>query len=233
MYFDWTYVILVLPALLLALWARSNVSSTFNKYSQVSNSRGITGAEAARRVLDANGLYNVQILTVDGDLTDHFDPEENVIRLSSSVYGSSSVAAVGVACHEAGHAVQHAQNYLPVKIRTAIVPVTNFGSKLSMPLIIGGLFLASLAPGLIALSYAGLICFGLCAVFQIVTLPTEFNASNRALRTIEEMDILCVDELGGAKKVLRAAALTYVAALAVTLMQLLRFILIVSSRRRK
>ena len=232
MYFDWTYVVLVLPAVLLAAWASSNVRHTYEKYSKQFNSRGMSAAEAARRVLNANGLSNVAIEQISGELTDHFDPSANVIRLSDSVYGSASTAAVGVACHEVGHAIQHAEGYVPAKIRTAIVPVTNFGAKLSMPLILAGLLLGSFSQTFIYLAYAGIACYGLCAVFQLVTLPTEFDASRRAMATIENLNLLDGEEQSGAKKVLRAAALTYVAALAVTLMQLLRFILIFSNRNR-
>lgn len=231
MYIDWTYIVLILPAVLFSMWASSNVNSTYSKYAKQFNSRGLTGAEAARRVLDANGLRNVPIEMIDGELTDHYDPKANVIRLSAGVYGSNSTAAVGVACHEVGHAIQHSEGYAPVKIREAIVPVTNFGAKLSMPLIIAGLLLASVSPLFTYVAYIGVALYGLCALFQLVTLPTEFNASSRAVTSIENMELLRGEELAGAKKVLRAAALTYVAALAVTLMQLLRFLIIVSNRR--
>ena len=231
MYIDWTYIVLVLPAVLLSMWASSNVKNTYAKYAKVFNARGITGAEAARRVLDANGLRSLPIEMIDGELTDHYDPKANVIRLSAGVYGGRSIAAVGVACHEVGHAIQHSVDYAPVKIREAIVPVTNLGAKLSVPLIILGLLLASFSPMFTYLAYIGVALYGLCALFQLVTLPTEFNASRRAVASIEGMELLRGDELEGTKKVLRAAALTYVAALAVTLMQLLRFILIVGNRR--
>lgn len=233
MYFDLTYVILVLPAVIFSMWASANVKSTFNKYSNQFNSRGLTGAQAARRILDAKGLRYVPIQRTAGELTDHYDPKENVIRLSENVYNSSSTAAVGVACHEAGHAMQYADNYAPVKIRTAIVPLTNFGSKLSMPLVIAGLLLSSFAAEFIQLAYLGVFCFGICTVFQLITLPTEFNASRRALNTLEDNGILAGEELRGASKVLRAAALTYVAALAVSLMQLLRLMIMVSGNRRR
>jgi len=232
MYFDWTYIILVMPAVLLSMWASANVKSTFQRYSNHYNRRGITGAEAARRVLDANGLRHVAIQRVSGELSDHFDPRTNVVRLSEGVYDSTSTAAVGVACHEVGHAIQYAVGYAPVKIRSAIIPITNLGAQLSMPLIIGGFILAGFAPRLIMLSYLGVACFGLSALFQLVTLPTELNASRRAIATIDGMAMLNGEELDGAKRVLRAAALTYVAALAVSLMQLLRFIIMVSGRRR-
>ena len=231
MYLDTTYIVLVLPAVIFALWASSHVNSTFNKYSKQFNSRNLTGAQAARFVLDRNGCRDVRIERVSGNLTDHYDPRANVIRLSDSVYNSTSSAAVGVACHEAGHAIQYAENYAPIKMRAAIIPVTNIGSKLAVPLIILGLFLCSMESSLIAISYLGIACFGLSTVFQLLTLPTEFNASNRAIAVIENSNLLMNDELTGAKKVLKAAALTYVAALAVSLMQLLRLLILVNRRR--
>lgn len=231
-YFDWTYVVLVLPAVILAMWASANVNGTFKKYSTQYSRRGITAAQAARRVLDANGLQHVQIQHVGGNLTDHFDPKANVIRLSDSVYSSTSTAAIGVACHEAGHAVQHAVHYAPIKLRNAIVPITNIGSRLSMPLILLGLILSAASPDLYWLIYAGIACFGLSAVFQLVTLPTEFNASRRALQAIASGNLLYDDEMDGARKTLRAAALTYVAALAVAVSQLLRLVIIFGGRRR-
>ncbi len=231
-YFDWTYVVLVLPAVILAMWASANVNGTFKKYSTQYSRRGITAAQAARRVLDANGLQHVQIQHVGGNLTDHFDPKANVIRLSDSVYSSTSTAAIGVACHEAGHAVQHAVHYAPIKLRNAIVPITNIGSRLSMPLILLGLILSAASPDLYWLIYAGIACFGLSAVFQLVTLPTEFNASRRALQAIASGNLLYDDEMDGARKTLRAAALTYVAALAVAVTQLLRLVIIFGGRHR-
>lgn len=233
MYMDWTYIIFVLPAVIFSLWASARVSSTFKKYSKVHNSRGLTADAAARYILDRNGLRNIRIERISGELTDHYDPTNNVIRLSDSVYGNTSAAAVGVACHETGHAIQHAVGYKPVKIRTAIVPITNFGSKLSVPLIIVGLLLASFSEVFIMLAYFGVICFSLCVVFQLVTLPTEFDASKRALRCIEENGLLSGDELSGAKKTLSAAAMTYVAALATSIMQLLRLVVIVSGNNRR
>ena len=232
MYFDITYVVLVLPCVLIAMWASSNVNSTFQKYAKQYSIRRITGAQAAQRVLSANGVTNVQIQRVSGNLTDHFDPKANVIRLSDSVYNSTSTAAIGVACHEAGHAVQYAQNYGPIKLRAAIVPATNLGSKLAMPLILLGILLSFLGEFSYTLVYLGIACFGLSLVFQLVTLPVEYNASNRALRAIQEGNILTDEELKGAKKTLSAAALTYVAATAVSLMQLLRLILLFGGRRR-
>lgn len=230
-FYDYWYIVLVMPAIIFSMITSISVQSTFNKYSRVRSSRGITGAEAARRVLDANGLYSVKIAPVRGELTDHYNPKDNTIYLSESVYNNPSTAAIGVAAHEAGHAVQHAREYLPIKIRTAIVPATNFASKLSIPLIILGLLFS--ASGLIVLAYAGVACFAMSTVFQLVTLPTEFNASRRALNALSSYGILSRDELGDAKKVLSAAAMTYVAALAVSLMQLLRLLLIVGSNSRR
>ena len=232
---DWTYILLVLPAVIFSLWASASVNSTFQKYAKQRPLCGMTGAEAARRVLDANGLQHIRIEHIAGELTDHYDPSANVIRLSDAVYDNASTAAIGVAAHEAGHAIQHAVGYAPIKIRTAIVPLTNIGSKLSMPLILAGLLLAAVS-GLgdlgFMLAMAGVICFSLCVVFQLVTLPTEFNASNRALAAIKDCGLLNREELAGSRKVLRAAAMTYVAALATAIMQLLRLIIIVGGRRR-
>lgn len=227
--FDWTYVTLVLPCVILSLWASSNVNSTFRKYSKQFSRRGITGADAAMRVLRANGVGGVRIEHISGNLTDHFDPKSNVIRLSDGVYSNTSTAAIGVACHEAGHAVQYAVGYAPIKLRAAIIPITNFGSKLAMPLILLGLLFTAFGDTLI---YLGIACFGLSLVFQLVTLPVEFNASRRALQAIEEGGILTEEEQRGAKKTLTAAALTYVAATAVALAQLLRLITLFGGRRR-
>ena len=231
MYIDWTYIVLVLPAMLFAMWASARVNSTFEKYKKTRNVRGMTGADAARWVLDRNGLRNVRIEHIQGSLTDHYDPSANVVRLSDDVYSSTSTAAIGVACHEVGHAIQHATNYAPVKIRTAIVPITNIGAKLSVPLIIIGLLLSSMGEVFVMIAYIGCALFSLVTVFQLVTLPTEFNASSRALKTIEETNLLQGEELRQAKKVLSAAAMTYVAALAVSLAQLMRFLIIVGGRR--
>lgn len=232
MYLDMTYIVLVLPAVILSLWASWNVKHTYKKYAKQLNSRGLTGADAARRVLDANGLRDIPVERISGELTDHYDPEGRVVRLSDGVWSGTSTAAVGVACHEVGHAIQNAENYLPVKIRQAIIPATNIGAKLSVPLLIAGLVLCGFIPQLIYLAYLGVAAYGLCALFQLVTLPTEFDASRRALRTIDGMGLLEGEEYNGAKKVLTAAALTYVAALATTLMQLLRFVIILNDRRR-
>ena len=233
MFFDWTYVVLVLPCVLLSLWASSSVNSTFKRYSQQFSRRGITGAQAAERVLRSNGVSGVRIERVGGNLTDHFDPKTNVIRLSDSVYGSTSTAAIGVACHEAGHAVQYAQSYGPIKLRAAIIPVTNLGSKLAMPLILVGLLLAAFEDLSFTFVYLGIACFGFSLVFQLITLPVEFNASRRAMAAIESGELLTEEEQRGARKTLTAAAMTYVAATAVALAQLLRLILIFGGRRRR
>lgn len=231
--FDTTYLTLVLPCILISLWASSNVKSTFKKYSKQFSTRRITGAQAAQQVLRANGVYGVRIDRVSGDLTDHFDPQTNVIRLSDSVYDSTSTAAIGVACHEAGHAVQYAENYAPIKLRAAIIPLTNFGSKIAMPLILAGILLTSLGSFSDTLVYLGIAAFGLSLVFQLVTLPVEFNASRRAMAAIEQTGMLTQEEQRGARKTLTAAALTYLAATAVALAQLLRLILIFGNRRRR
>lgn len=233
MFFDMTYLYLVMPFVLLAMIASARVKSTFNKYSRQGSKSNISGAEAARRVLNSNGLYNVKIEQVQGKLTDHYDPRTNVIRLSQPVFGNTSTAAIGVACHEAGHAVQYAEGYAPIKLRAAIIPVTNIGSSLAMPLIILGLVLTRVSQIYINIAYVGIICFALSAAFQLITLPVEFNASRRALVGIETAGMLTEEEQKGAKKVLRAAAMTYVAALAVTLAQLLRFLLLVNGRNRR
>lgn len=234
---DWTYIVLVLPALLLSMIASAKVNSTFKKYSRIQNRRGLTGAEAAQRVLAANGVYGVRIERISGNLTDHYDPRSNVIRLSDNVYGAATPAAVGVAAHEAGHAVQYAQNYKPIKLRAAIVNITNFGSQLSMPLIIIGILLMGIrslsaySDIFYYIAVAGVLCYGLCVVFQLVTLPVEFNASRRAIQTIEQTDLLADDERRGARKVLTAAAMTYVAALAMSITQFARLLLIVRSNK--
>lgn len=228
--FDWTYVVLVLPCVILSLWASANVNSTFKKYSQQFSTRRLTGAEAAQRVLLANGVQGVSIQRISGNLTDHFDPSTNVIRLSDSVYDSTSTAAIGVACHEAGHAVQYAENYAPIKLRAAVIPATNLGSKLAMPLILLGLIFSYVGNFSYVLVYAGIACFGLSLVFQLITLPVEFNASHRALAAISAGNLLTEDEENGARKVLTAAALTYVAATATALAQMLRLLVLFGGR---
>lgn len=220
------YLMLVLPAALFAMWAQSRVSSTFARYQKVRSYAGYTGMQVARRILDQNGLGHVRIEQIAGSLTDHYDPTAQVVRLSQSVYGSSSIAALGVAAHETGHAVQHATGYWPLGVRNAIIPITNFGSKLSWPLLLLGLFLGQ--PNLI---WLGIIAFSLVTLFQLITLPVEFNASARAMQTLEGDGILQGDEVDGARRVLSAAALTYVAALATSLAQLLRLVLLFGRRR--
>ena len=231
---DWTIIIMI-PALIFALWAQSKVNSTFNRYAKVHNRRGITGADAARRVLDANGLYHVTIERVHGHLTDHYDPKAGVIRLSDAVYASTGIAALGVAAHEAGHAVQHAVGYTPIKLRTAIIPLTRFGSVLAMPLFIlglifsGGSYLGYGVGNIFMIT--GILFFSFSTLFQLVTLPTEFNASAKAMTALEDGGLLAADELPAAKATLSAAAMTYVAALATSLASLLRLILIFNRRR--
>lgn len=232
MYFDIFYIILVMPALIFSFWASAKVNSTFKKYSSVRSRRGMTGREAAEAVLRQNGVTGVIVSQISGNLTDHYDPRTNVINLSEKVYNSDSVAAIGVAAHEAGHAVQHAEGYFPIRLRSAIIPLTNIGSKLSMPLFLLGLILSAYGEKFLYIAYAGIICFSLCVLFQLVTLPTEFNASRRAVEAIDG-SILDETEAKGAKKVLSAAAMTYVAALAVALMQLLRLLAIAGNRKRR
>lgn len=226
MFFDPTYV-LVIIAFLLTLFASFSVKATFRRYDKIRSSRGITGSMAARRILDANGLQHIRIERVSGNLTDHYSPKENVIRLSDSTYNSDSVAAIGVAAHECGHAVQYKVGYAPIKIRNSIVPIVNIGSSLSMPLFIIGLIFQ-----LTNLAYIGALLFGLVLVFQVITLPVEINASRRAMKTLDGMMLLEGDELLGARKTLTAAAMTYVASAASTALQLLRLLLILNNRRR-
>ena len=230
--FDWTYLVIVLPCIILSLIASSAVNSTFKKYSQQLSTRRITGAQAAQRVLAYNGIGNVRIEQTSGNLTDHYDPRTNVIRLSDSVYNSTSTAAIGVACHEAGHAIQYASAYLPIKLRATIIPITNFGSRLAMPLILLGVLLSSLGFISNTIIYVGIACFALSLVFQLITLPVEFNASARAMRAIADSGILTAEEQKGARKTLTAAAMTYVAATAVALAQLIRLLTLFGGRRR-
>lgn len=232
-YYNSTGLLPVLICALFALWASHNVNSTFKKYAKQFSGRGITGAQAAQRVLSANGVYGVKIVKVAGNLTDHFDPQQNVIRLSDGVYDSTSTAAIGVACHEAGHAVQYAQGYAPIKLRAAIIPVTNFGTKIAWPLMLLGIVLSGLSYAFYNLVYVGIACFSLSLVFQLITLPVEFNASRRAMTAIREGNILTDEELVGARKTLTAAAMTYVAAVATTLVQILRLIAIYGNKRKR
>ncbi|MDO5141986.1 MAG: zinc metallopeptidase [Eubacteriales bacterium] len=224
---DMTYIVLVVPCLLLAFWAQAKVKRTFGRYERVYNRRGLTGAQAAEAVLRRNGVTGVRIERVGGRLTDHFDPRTNVIRLSDAVYASASVASVGVAAHEAGHAVQHATGYFPIRLRAAVIPLTQFGSMAAMPLLLLGLVLnADL------LIRVGILAFSLSTVFQLITLPVELDASRRALHAIGAGGLLDEDEYPMAKKTLTAAAMTYVAALAVSLAQLLRLLVIFGGRGR-
>lgn len=228
--FFYDYYWLVLIPVIVAMLASANVNSTYKKYERVRNSRGLTGEMAARKILDANGLYNVRIEHISGSLSDHFDPRSNVVRLSDSTYASSSVAAVGVAAHEVGHAIQYAKGYTPMKIRSAVIPLTNIGSSLSYPLVILGLvFHSALGDFLIN---AGIILFLAVVVFQFATLFVEFNASSRAMKTLENDHILEGNELSMSRKVLTAAALTYVAALFTAIVNLLRLLLIAGRRNR-
>lgn len=225
---EYTMYLWLIVAMLFASWAQINVKTTFSKYSKGTNSAGMTGFDAARKILDANGLYSIRIEPVSGELTDHYDPQAQVIRLSSSVYGSSSAAAVGVASHEAGHAVQHAVGYFPIKVRSAIIPVCRIGSSLAWPLILIGLLFS-----FPALAELGVIFFSLATIFQLVTLPCEFNASARAMQALRVDGRLNENDLSAASKTLRAAALTYVAALAVSLLNLLRVIAMVNNNNRR
>lgn len=227
-YYDFgTYLIFVVPAIILSVIAQVMVTNAFNTYSRKLSRRAVTGREAAQLILSEAGIYDVSLRPISGDLTDHYDPRSCVIALSQNVYNSTSIAAIGVAAHEAGHAVQHHTGYAPLKLRNAVIPVTKWASTLALPLIIIG-FILALTP----LIWVGIIFFAGAVVFQIITLPVEFNASRRAIKCLEREGILQDDELLGAKKVLRAAALTYVAAMLVSLMQMLRFIVLANGRRR-
>lgn len=225
-YMDIYYVILVMPCIILAGIAQMMVSSAFSKYSKQASSRGFTGAQVARKILDLNGLSHVTVERISGNLTDHYDPTKKVVRLSDSVYSSNSVAALGVAAHETGHAVQHATGYSPLKIRSAIFPVVNISSRLAIPLAVLG-FILQLEP----LVNFGIILFAAVVLFQVVTLPVEFNASHRALKILGDTHLLADYEVKSASKVLRAAALTYVAAALTAVMNLLRLIIIANNRR--
>lgn len=228
-YWDPTYFLVIIGAVI-CLLASARVNSTYKKYAKVRSARGMTGADAARELLNSRGIYDVRIEHVSGNLTDHYDPRNKVLRLSDSVYGSASVAAIGVAAHECGHAIQHAEGYAPLSLRTAMVPVVNFASTISWPLILIG-FLLNGNMSMILLE-AGILLFSLAVLFQLVTLPVEFNASNRALALLEQNDILYQDELKSSQKVLSAAALTYVASAASALLQLLRLVILAGGRRR-
>lgn len=227
-FFDSTYILVVI-GIFITLAASARVKSTFAKYSKMRSMSGLTGEQAAQRLLQASGIYDVQIQRVPGNLSDHYDPRNKVLRLSDSVYGQYSIAAIGVAAHECGHAIQHRDEYMPLKIRGALVPVANFGSTLAWPIILVGLFLG----GSQTLIDLGIILFSVAVLFQIITLPVEFNASKRAIARLGETGILYDDELRQSKKVLDAAALTYVAAAAATILQLLRLILLFSGGRNR
>lgn len=218
---------LIIAGMILCLIASGNVNATYNRYSKINNVRGMTASEVAERILKGAGIYEVRIERIEGDLTDHYDPKNKVVRLSESVYHSSSVAAIGVAAHECGHVIQHYGGYVPIRVRNAIVPVVNFGSKMSWPLILLGILF-----GLTSLVDIGIILFSVVLLFQLVTLPVEFNASKRAIRIIRDDGILQGDEVVGAKKVLNAAALTYVAGTIATALQVLRLFLLFGRRRR-
>ncbi len=225
--FDPLYFLLVVPCLIISLIAQSKVKSTYSKYSGVANMRGLTGAQAAKNILEYYGIYDVQIRMIGGTLTDNYNPKTKIISLSGDVYNGTSVAAVGVACHEAGHAAQHAELYAPIKVREAVIPMCKIGSTLSIPLIMLGYIL-----GFGILVYAGIFLYAGLFIFQLVTLPVEFNASSRALKVIEETNMLTSEELAGSRKVLSAAAMTYVAAMLTSLANLIRIVIRFSGRRR-
>lgn len=226
MFYDPTYI-LVIIGIIITMIASANVNATFRKYDEISSRRGLTGAAAARKILDANGLYNIRIERISGKLSDHYSPKEGVIRLSESTYNSTSIAALGVAAHECGHAVQHQVGYTPIKVRNAMVPAVNICSYMAIPIILIGLFISQ------QLAMIGVILYCAVLAFQIVTLPTETNASARAIDTLYNMAILDEDELRGTKKVLRAAAMTYFASMAATALQILRLFMLVSGNRRR
>lgn len=225
--FDWT-ILLVLPALILSVWAQWKVNTTYKKYASFPTQKGFRGADAARRILDENGLTHVRIEHIRGNLNDHYDPKANVIRLSDAVHDSTSAAAIGVAAHEAGHAIQYAKGYAPIKLRACIIPMTRFGSILAMPLFLIGLFLAS-----DSLMLIGILLYAVIALFQFITLPVEFNASHRAMKVLCSSDMLTRSEQSAAKEVLSAAAMTYVAALVSSLLTLLRLLVLAGGRKRR
>ena len=232
---DWTYLLVIIGAVL-SMIASARVNSTFSKYARVRSVTGLTGAEAAQRILQYNGIYDVQIRQVSGSLTDHYDPRNKTLNLSDSVYGMCSVAAVGVAAHECGHAIQHKEGYFPLKLRSTLVPAANLGSKLGLPIVILGLILGIgfdlPGGGYFSLAQIGIWVFSLAVLFQIVTLPVEFNASGRALRLLGSYGVMSSDEVDDCKRVLGAAALTYVAAAAASILQLLRLVILTRGRNR-
>ena len=227
-YLDFSYIIFIIPALLFGLWAQFRVNTAFNKNSRIANSRGYTGAETAKYILEQNGVYDVTIRHISGNLTDNYNPKNKTINLSDGVYNSASVAAVGIAAHETGHAIQHAVSYFPIRLREMVIPVTQIGSWVYMPLLLLGMLFSSQT-----MIDVGIIMFSMIAVFQLITLPVEFNASNRAIKTIREGELLYGQELSGAKSVLKAAALTYVAALVSSLAQILRLMVLFGGNRRR
>lgn len=229
MYFDPTYI-LVLAGVIICLLASSKMKSTFHRYSGVRNHSGVTGREAAEQILHRAGIYDVRVEHVSGELTDHYDPRSKVLRLSDATYSRTSVAALGVAAHECGHAIQHQTGYLPLQIRGALVPVANFGSTIAWPLILMGMFISSRSSGF--LINLGILAFSLAVLFQIITLPVEFNASGRAVKILGESGMLYPEEVGATRKVLTAAALTYVAGAAASILQLMRLVLLFGNRRR-
>lgn len=223
-------ILLVLIGVALSLWAQGRVNSAFSRYSKVRSRTGMTGAEAARRLLNSQGIYDVTVRAVTGSLTDHYDPRTKTVNLSEAVYGASSVAAIGVAAHECGHAMQHNEEYGPLRFRSALVPVANLGSRISWPLILIGIIFGGLGSPLVQI---GILMFTLAVLFQLVTLPVEFNASNRAVKLLDSQGILASDEVSGTRKVLSAAALTYVAAAATSILQLLRLVILFGGRNRR
>lgn len=229
MYWDWTYILVIIAAIISAV-ASMKVNTTFSRYSSVRAISGMTGAEAAQRILRSQGIMDVQVRHVSGNLTDHYDPRSKILNLSDSVYGSTSVAAIGVAAHECGHAVQHQVGYAPLSIRSTLVPIANFGQTISWPLILIGFLLNGSVSQMFL--YAGVILFSAAVLFQLVTLPVEFNASSRALRLLQDNGILASDEIGKTRKVLSAAALTYVAGAIGAILQLLRLLILIGGRRR-
>lgn len=229
MYWDWTYIFIIIGAVISGI-ASMKVNTTFSRYSSVRAMSGMTGAQAAERILRSQGIFDVQVRHVAGNLTDHYDPRSKVLNLSDSVYGSTSVSAIGVAAHECGHAVQHQVGYAPLNLRSALVPIANFGQTISWPLILIGFFLNGSISQMFL--YAGVILFSMAVLFQLVTLPVEFNASSRALRLLQDNGILGSDEVGKTRKVLSAAALTYVAGAIGAILQLLRLLILIGGRKR-
>lgn len=231
-FYRFEYLIFMLPAIAITLVVQIMLKTTYSKYSKIKNSRGLTGAEAAQEILRNAGVYGVRIEQTSGNLTDHFSPNENVIRLSKDVYNGTTIAAVGIACHEAGHAIQYDREYAPIKLRNALIPITNIGSKIGIVLIILGLLLVELFQYSEYLFAAGIILYSLIVVVQLVTLPVEFNASRRAMESIRGSNILSDSECAGARKVLTAAALTYVAALISSIMTVLYYVMLAGRRKR-